>query len=425
MSINLRRQKKAKVNINIDPRTINPVYQYLYDNDTPTQIVFGGSSSGKSHAIASFVVLWALRGRNILVVRQVAASIRKSVYNELIKAISRLKLGAYFTINKTDLLIQCNISDGAIMFVGCDDVEKVKSITPPKASGFDVEWLEEATELSESTFNQLQLRMRGKTKFKKKTIVTFNPIYESHWIYKRWFIGEQSDDVLILKTTYKDNKFLGDEEIKVLEDMKNVSPYHYDVYCLGNFGVLGSRVFENWTAEYFDVNDIRSNNYIGLDFGYSVDPASVCFMKYDQTNRTIYIYDELYMRGLTNDKLAQEIHTKLLSNNITSYEILCDSAEPKSIQELRDHGIRANKTIKGPDSILKGIDWILQNKIKVHPRCVNMIEELKLYIRKEINGEIQKEPIDKYNHLIDAMRYGTSGIWHHSAKVTGIKSSIY
>jgi len=424
--INLRRTPKSKINIKIDSRLINSAYRSLYTNDTPLQIIYGGSSSGKSFAIASNIVLYALQGRNILIARQVAVTIRKSVYNEIVKVINRYKLKEYFNISKTDLVITSKVTSGSIVFVGCDDNEKIKSVTPPIASAFDCLWCEEATEISEATFNQLQLRMRGKTKFKKKTILSFNPIYESHWIYIRWFNNEQDiSKVFILKTTYKDNKFLGDEEITILESMKDISPYHYDVYCLGNFGTLGSRVFENWKEEYFDHQTISSTNYIGLDFGYSVDPAAVCFMKYNQSTRTIYIYDEIYQKGLTNDKFAEVIHSKLSLHNIQSYEILCDSAEPKSIQELRDHGIRANKTIKGPDSLLKGIDWVLQNRIVVHPNCRHMIEELKLYIRQEKNGVIQKEPIDKNNHLIDAMRYGTCSIWHKSNPITGIKSNIY
>jgi len=423
MSINLR--SKSKLSIKIDPRTINPSYMDVYDCDTPIQIVYGGSSSGKSHAIARFTILWALKGRNILVARQVARTIRKSVFNELTKAISSLKLTKYFTINKTDLLIQSNMSDGCIMFVGCDDEEKIKSVTPPVANAFDLLWCEEATELSESTFNQLRLRMRGKSKFKKKTILTFNPIYESHWIYKRWFIDEfDIAEVLIIKTTYKDNNFLASEEIKVLEDMKEVSPYHYDVYCLGNFGVLGSRIFENWTEERFNIQDLDFKVYIGGDFGFTVDPAAVIFTMYDETNNKIYIFDEIYRKGLTNDKLAEAIKRKLELHGINSV-IYFDSAEPKSIHELRDHGVNATKATKGPDSLLKGIDWLLQNTMTVHPNCTHTIEELKLYVRQEKHGEIQVTPVDKHNHLMDSLRYATCSIWHKSGKSKGYRTNLY
>ena len=418
MGLNLRNRPKSRISIKINPESINKSYRHLYDNDTPTQIIYGGSSSGKSYAIAQNVTLWALQGRNILIARQVARTIKKSVFNEISKSISNMGLSKYFNINKTDMVITSKLTNGSIIFLGCDDEEKVKSVTPPKASAFDVLWCEESTEISEATFNQLQLRMRGKSKYKKKTILTFNPIYESHWIYKRWFVNKV-DNVLILKTTYKDNKYLDSSEIKILEDMKNFSPYHYDVYALGNFGVLGHRVYENWEERHFNIEDLNLPVYMGGDFGYSIDPAVVIYCKYDATNKTIYIFDEVYKKKLTNNLLADEIKAKNKTNRTEAVEIFFDSSEPKSIQELRNYGIRASRATKGPDSILKGIDWLLQHKIIVHPRCKHTLEELKLYVRQEKNGEVQTTPVDKNNHLMDSLRYATCTLWHKSGKVVG------
>jgi phage terminase large subunit len=198
------------------------------------------------------------------------------------------------------------------------------------------------------------------------------------------------------------------------------------VYALGHFGVLGTRVFENWEEKEFDVNSLvigdgfrtrRLDTYIGCDFGFTVDPAAVCFSMYDEQNRIIYIYDEIYEKQLTNDLLAKKIETKINFYNLSNVVVMCDSAEPKSIQELNNYGVYAEKASKGSDSILKGIDWLLQHKIIVHPRCKNMIEELGLYCRQEKNGEVLPTPLGKHDHLIDSIRYSYSKSWNESGRL--------
>lgn len=395
--------------------------------------IYGGGSSGKSRAVATLIILYAMRGEACLVARQTLVSIRKSVWLELTKLIRSMKVAHLFSVNKSDFTIECK-SGGSIQFVGCEDVERIKSITPIHRQAFTKCWIEEATEVSRDSITQLRIRMRGKGNWIKQTILTYNPIFKGHHLYKDYFepIGwddnqtnYEDDKIFILKTTYKDNRFLDESEIEYLESLKETTPYFYEVYAKGNFGTLGSRVFENWRQEHFNHEEIKFPIFAGGDFGFTIDPATVVYCKYDEKNKLIYIFDEIYETGLTNDVFATRIIAKNDLNKIYNPVIYFDSAEPKSIQELKNYRINALATSKGKDSIQKGVDWLLQHRIIVHPKCKHTIEELQLYVRKEKQGEVQLEPEDKHNHLMDALRYGFHMKWSNFKITTGHKSNIY
>lgn len=400
-------RKKRKVKLNVSTKIFNDVYiPYLFD-DTPTQIFYGGSSSGKSVFLAQRTVLDLMKGgRNYLIVRNVAKTIRGSVYNEIIKAISNMGLSRFFTVQKSEFTITC-FNGYQILFCGLDDPEKIKSITPAKGVITDI-WIEEATEVDYNAYKQLTKRLRGRSKVSKRLIMSFNPILQDHWIYKEFFLNvwddskrEYKDDkLLILKTTYKDNRFLTEQDIRSLEDEKD--KYFYEVYTLGNWGVLGTVIFKNWRVEDLSwLRDIADNYRNGLDFGFAEDPSALVHTHYDRKKKTIYVLDELYMPWLTNDVLAEEVK-KIIGNQL----VVCDSAEPKSIKELRQYGVNAIGAKKGKDSVNHGIQWLQQQTIVVDVRCQNMKNELMKYRWKEDkNGNVLPVPVDKDNHLIDALRY--------------------
>ena len=400
-------RKKRKVKLNVSTKIFNDVYiPYLFD-DTPTQIFYGGSSSGKSVFLAQRTVLDLMKGgRNYLIVRNVAKTIRGSVYNEIIKAISNMGLSRFFTVQKSEFTITC-FNGYQILFCGLDDPEKIKSITPAKGVITDI-WIEEATEVDYNAYKQLTKRLRGRSKVSKRLIMSFNPILQDHWIYKEFFLNVwddskkkyKDDKLLILKTTYKDNRFLTEQDIRSLEDEKD--KYFYEVYTLGNWGVLGTVIFKNWRVEDLSwLRDIADNHRNGLDFGFAEDPSALVHTHYDRKKKTIYVLDELYMPWLTNDVLAEEVK-KIIGNQL----VVCDSAEPKSIKELRQYGVNAIGAKKGKDSVNHGIQWLQQQTIVVDVRCQNMKNELMKYRWKEDkNGNVLPVPVDKDNHLIDALRY--------------------
>lgn len=393
---------------------VNPVYEPYLDCEAPRQIFFGGSSSGKSVFAAQRCILDVLsKKRNYLIVRNVAKTIRQSFFNELCKAINEMGINSFFNINRTDMVIT-SVSGYQILSAGLDDPQKVKSITPVKGVLTDI-LIEEATEVDYNSFKELTKRLRGKSEFKgnKRITLLFNPILKTSWIYEEFFNEWQddkreyiTDDLTILKTTYVDNSFLTDEDIKLLENESD--EYFYNVYTLGNWGILGAVIFKNWRVE--DCTEIRktADNYKnGCDFGFSVDPATVVRTHYDKKRKTIYILDEFYQTGLTNDLFANEI------KNIIGYEyITCDSSEPKSIQELKNHGISALGAKKGKDSVNYGIQWLQQQTIIIDPKCQNTKNEFSQYKWKEdARGNVLTVPVDKNNHCIDALRYAYEDEW--------------
>lgn len=376
------------------------------------QILYGGSSSGKSVFKAQQVWFDMLNhGRNWLVCRAVARTLRRSVINEIRKAITDAGVIDLFEVNKSEGIITCKENGAQALFAGLDDVEKIKSITPERGAITDV-WIEEATEVQRDDIKQLLKRQRGGDEDTPKRLhMTFNPIYQMHWIYEDYFapIGWGTDqtkyaspELSILKTWYIHNNFLTKQDIEGLENERD--EYYRNVYTYGNWGVLGDVIFTNWRID--DLGGMREQLIDlrhGLDFGFASHPAGISISHYDKTRKKIYIFGELYETGLTNDLLSVEA-LRLCGNS----RIIGDSAEPKSITEMQQHGVNITGAKKGKDSITFGIDWLRQHEIIVDKTCVNHIRELQQYQwKKDANGNTVSppKPVDKNNHLIDALRY--------------------
>lgn len=395
------------MHIEIDPAIFNQAFLPYLNDDTRTQIFFGGSASGKSVFLSQRVVYDLLKGgRNYVVVRNVGNTLRTSVFNETRKVISNWEVGHLFKINKSEMSITCRNGYQAICR-GLDDVDKIKSITPERGVVTDI-WIEEATETIEDDIKQLNKRLRGPTKVKKRLTMSFNPIMRSHWLFGRYFGGFADDDkeyrderLLILKTTYKDNRFLEEDDIYELEHETN--KYWYDVYTLGNWGILGAVVFDNWEVRDLSKVKKKFDNYKnGLDFGFTNDPTAFVRMHYDKKRKILYITNELYERGLTNQEIA-----KALKPLIGSEYVTCDSAEPKSIEELKRENINALGALKGKDSVGFGIQFLKGLKIVIDITCQNVINEFQLYQwKKTRDGDVLNIPVDRDNHTIDAIRYG-------------------
>lgn len=390
---------------------VNDAYIPFLQDQTRTQIFFGGSSSGKSFFLAQRAIMDVINGRNYLIVRQVASSIKRSVFNQLVKTITDMGLSEYFEINRGDMVITCVRNNKQIYFAGCDDIEKLKSITPIDGVITDV-WMEEATEIAEATYRQLKKRLRGKSAFQKRVTFSFNPILKEHWIFREFFGNwdeskrlYRDNGLLILKTTYKDNKFLEADDIYDLENEKD--RYYYEVYTLGNWGVLGKVIFKNWHAE--DLTDriaTFDNIYNGLDFGFAEDPNALVRCHLDRKRKIIYIFEEMVQAGMHDDELAER-----LKQTIGTQYVTCDSSEPKSIDDLCRRGIRAKGAIKGADSINYGIRFLQGYEIIVDVKCQVIKNELQVYHWQEDKyGNAMKKPVDKDNHCIDALRYALEDV---------------
>lgn len=349
---------------------------------------------------------------NLLVIRKVFGTLKDSCYTDLKWAIHRFGVDSLFDCKLSPLEITYKPTGQKILFRGLDDPLKITSIT------VDVGclcwcWIEEAYEItSEDDFNMLDESIRGITPenlFKQITI-TFNPWNEHHWLKKRFF-DTPNGNILAMTTNYMCNEWLDNADLKVFEDMKNNNPRRYQVAGLGNWGITDGLVYENWQEHIFTLDNVKKLSCIesvfGLDFGYTNDPTALFCGLIDIKNKVLYVFDEMYEKGMSNEKIAEKIRNMGYSKET----ITADCAEPKSIDRLRELGIRRVKPArKGKDSINNGIDFIQGFKIFIHPKCENFIKEIGSYCwDKDKEGHSINKPVDTNNHLMDAMRYALEG----------------
>ncbi len=362
---------------------VNDVYKPLLNDETRTQICYGGSSSGKSYFfIAQRMILDILNGgRNYLAIRNTANTLRGSVYNEAVKGIAEMGLMNYFKINKSEMTITCNNGYQAIL-KGLDDVEKIKSITPAKGVLTDI-LIEEATETKEDDIKQLEKRLRGLSDKTKRMTLIFNPVYKSHWIYKQYFAGKfkdtdtwyKDDHVLILKTTYKNNiNFLSHDDIYGLEN--ETSEYFYNVYTLGNWGVLGSLVFTNWSVEDLSSEVSRLYpRYYGLDFGFCVDSETEILTKAGWKKQDTLTNNDITLTINPQSGLSEWQKINNVHRFIGNYDMMHIEAKAHSSFTTNNHRWlieSKNKWVFKTTECLGGADIIPCAK-----KCVNLPKQKK------------------------------------------------
>ena len=347
---------------------------------------------------------------NLLVVRKTFRTLKDSCFTELKWAINRLGLQDTWQPKESPLEIE-NLETGQkIYFRGLDDPLKVTSITVDVGELCWL-WIEEAYEISsEADFDTLDESIRGEMPpglFKQVTL-TFNPWNEHHWIKKRFFDAPPDPDILAMTTNYLCNEWLDAADKKVFETMKKNNPRRYRVAGLGDWGIVDGLVYENWEEKLFSIDEVRKlpgiRSAFGLDFGYTNDPTALFCGLIDTTNKTLWVFDEIYKQGMSNEDIARDI----TGAGYSKERIRADSAEPKSIDRLRTLGIQhIRKARKGKDSVNNGIDFIQDYKIFIHPRCVNFLTEIGNYTwaTDTKTGKKLNIPIDDFNHLMDAMRY--------------------
>ena len=373
--------------------------------------VVKGSRSSKKSATASLWFIWALMAypeANLLVVRKTFRTLKDSCYAQLKWAIHRLGVDAFFICKESPLEITYLPTGQKIYFRGLDDPLKITSITTDTGALCFL-WIEEAYEItSEAAFDTLDESIRGQLPpglFKQITL-TFNPWNEKHWL-KRRFFDNPDPDTLAITTSYLCNEFLDEADRCNFDRMRETNPRRYKVAGLGDWGIVEGLVYENWEEKVFDASEVsrRLNvqSAFGLDFGYTNDPSALFCGLVDTVAREIYVFDEMYKKGMTNEAIYQEVSRMGYSKE----RITADSAEPKSIVQLRGLGLpRIHAAKKGRDSVMNGIQLIQDYKIIVHPRCVNFLTEISNYTldKDKFDNTINK-PIDDFNHLMDAMRY--------------------
>lgn len=371
--------------------------------------VKGSRASKKSSTQALKAIIEIVENPTVnwLVVRKVERTLRDSCFAQLKWAIHRLQLDRYFKCSTSPLEITYVPTGQKILFRGLDDPLKVTSITVEVGSLCRL-WVEEAYEItSEEAFDRLDESIRGQLPdgMYHQVVLTFNPWSDRHWLKKRFF-DEPSGNVLAMTTNYMCNEFLSESDLILFEEMKK-NPRRYRTAGLGEWGIVEGLVFENWEEQAFDVNEVSKRPNVksafGMDFGYVNDPSTLFCGLVDTVAREIYVFDEMYEKGMSNE----DILSKVSEMGYAKERIKADSAEPKSIAYLRKAGLsRIRAAKKGPDSIRAGISIIQDYKIIIHPRCVNFITEISNYTwDKDKFDNMVNKPIDDFNHLMDAMRY--------------------
>ena len=371
--------------------------------------VKGSRASKKSSTQALKAIIEIVENPTVnwLVVRKVERTLRDSCFAQLKWAIHRLQLDRYFKCSTSPLEITYVPTGQKILFRGLDNPLKVTSITVEVGSLCRL-WVEEAYEItSEEAFDRLDESIRGQLPdgMYHQVVLTFNPWSDRHWLKKRFF-DEPSGNVLAMTTNYMCNEFLSESDLILFEEMKK-NPRRYRTAGLGEWGIVEGLVFENWEEQAFDVNEVSKRPNVksafGMDFGYVNDPSTLFCGLVDTVAREIYVFDEMYEKGMSNE----DILSKVSEMGYAKERIKADSAEPKSIAYLRKAGLsRIRAAKKGPDSIRAGISIIQDYKIIIHPRCVNFITEISNYTwDKDKFDNMVNKPIDDFNHLMDAMRY--------------------
>jgi phage terminase, large subunit, PBSX family len=398
-----------RVNIYL-PDVVGKGYKKFWNYKGRYRVCKGSRASKKSKTTALNFIYRIMKypQSNLLVVRKVFGTLKDSCYTDLKWAIHRLNVDSLFDCKLSPLEITYKPTGQKILFRGLDDPLKITSITVGVGCLCWL-WIEEAYEIaSEDDFNMLDESIRGITPdglFKQITI-TFNPWNEHHWLKKRFFDVE-ADNVLAITTNYMCNEWLDENDLKLFEDMKKNNPRRYQVAGLGNWGITEGLVYENWEEGLFSVEEVSKlpgiKSVFGLDFGYTNDPSALFCGLVDISNKTLYVFDEMYAKALSNEGIAERIRTMGYSKE----KITADSSEPKSIDRLRELGIyRIKGARKGKDSINNGIDFIQGFKIIIHQKCENFIKEIGNYTwDKDKNGNSINRPVDDFNHLMDAMRY--------------------
>lgn len=397
------------------PDVIGGGYKDYWNFKGRYRVCKGSRASKKSKTTALNLIYRLMKypQANILVVRKVFGTLKDSCYTDLKWAIHRFGVDGLFDCKLSPLEITYKPTGQKILFRGLDDPLKITSITVDVGCLCWL-WIEEAYEItSEDDFNMLDESIRGQVPeglFKQITL-TLNPWSDRHWIKARFF-DINRDDILAKTTNYLCNEWLDEADLRLFEDMKINNPRRYRVAGLGDWGVTDGLIFDNQRVDEFDLENIKGKDGVvsvfGLDFGYTNDPTALFCGLADTNNKILYVFDEMYERGLSNERIAELITVK----GYRKEKIRADCAEPKSIDRLRELGIcHIRPARKGKDSILNGIDLIQDYEIIISPKCKNFIEEISQYCwDKDKQGNTINKPIDEFNHLMDAMRYAMEAV---------------
>jgi len=382
---------------------LDPKYSRLGD-DSRYYVITGGRASGKSFSVNLMLVLLTYEANHIILfTRYTLTSAYVSIIPEFIEKIEMLDKFEDFHITKDEIIN----SGSKIVFKGIktssgDQTASLKSIT-----GVTTWVLDEAEELTdEETFDKIDLTIR-ETKNHNRIILILNPTTKEHWLYQRFFEDKgiqagsntQKDNTTYIHTTYKDNiENLSKSFIKQIESIKIRRPLKYKHAIMGGWlDKAEGVIFKDWSIGKFEKTGV---SVWGQDYGFSNDPSTLIETNIDTSNKRIYLKECFYLPRLTTSEI-----TRLNQQHTKGGLIIADSAEPRLISEIRSNGCHIKPSVKGQGSITYGISLLQDYDLIISEESINLVKELNNYAWLERKSNT---PIDKFNHLIDAIRYAVT-----------------
>ena len=409
------------INLKIKPSVFCPIYYpYLLDYQYRYNVFYGGRASGKTKFIMQKLLIKGLKEkRTILLMRKQTTQLRDSVWKEILQVIDDFHLSQFFTINKTEFRITCSINGTEFKCLGLDEPEKIKGF----ADISDV-FLDEVTGFNQEDVELIEGTLRSpKFKLPLQMYFSFNPISKANFVYKYFGFdtGITPPNTFILKSTYLDNPFLGENVAERYEALKQRDYRRWQIEALGDFVSLDKLVFQNYKVEEFNHANINGVLLCGLDYGFVNDISAFVASLLDEVNKKIYVFKIWGDTNKTNDELSNIIKAMGFSKSL----IIADCAEQKSIEEMKRAGIlRIKPSVKGADSIIHGIQKLQQYDIIIHPSCEGIITEFENYSwqKDKQSGEYINKPIDSFNHYIDALRYSLQCV--NSSKLVTLPRNV-
>ncbi len=365
----------------------NEVYADVFDADTRYNVLYGGGGSGKSEFIAQRLLNRCLtnKGHQYAIIRKNASTLRNSVYQLCKNIVIRWNYGRYFKFYDGRLEIQCN--GNRIIMLGCDDPEKLKSLSEMQEI-----WVEEITDLDAEDFTQIDLRLRGESEEKKKIFVSFNPIDKDHWVYKRFFV-QQAADITTLKTTYLHNAFVGEAYAQILTDLKEIDELYYDVYALGEWGVIKpERPFaDNFDKKKHVKRGLKYQEGYDLFLKWDFNVDNTCLVGQniytDQGNLKIRDLKEYHVRGWDLERICVEIMTDFPNATIK----INGDASGNSGSALTSGNQSAYDILKE----LLQLSWMQFNVPSVNPSHLNSRLLTNLILKKKYSEDDYLYEIDE------------------------------
>lgn len=407
------------IQLNLNKKIFTPkAYPYIFDYSTRWEFWYGGAASSKSYSITQKLIIRACREKiTIAVCRRYGSTLRNSCFSLFKEILAKWKLTSYVKIKETDMSIEFP-NGSKIIHLGLDDEQKLLSI-----NNVGCFWIEEAFEVPREIVEQINLRMRAKNA-NQQIIMSWNPISKNSWIYDFVEVNPPKDSIK-LHFTFKDNPFISQEYIDAMEDMRVRNPTKARIYYYGEYGINPEGlVLTNWRAEEFNPMELAAaglEHRAGIDLGW-IDKTAIIDSLYDRENRIIYVFNEFYKSGCQLSEIAAAIDNMQLKKT----KIYVDSAEPRSIQFLKNEGINAVGCAKGKDSVKAGLMFLQDNLIIVRPSCRNFIMELEnfSYIKSKQTGEWTEDTTHEWSHAIDACRYAYSDIYTNKKLKSFSKTSL-